>query len=185
MAAVRGTAWLTLTEFITRQAGPGAVEKVIAGLAPADAAVLSKKILPISWVEYGAYTRFLLQADQMFGQGDYALIRESAVYHARKDMNGIYRMFIRIATPNYVLGKAAQIWRQVMDSGTLTVHQQSPHGVELMLRDFTGVPLHHELDQLPFFEEVARMTGVKNVHCTHPKCLARGDDHGLYALTWE
>lgn len=185
MGAVKGSAWLTFTEFLVQKSGPGAIEKVLKSLPPDDAKYFSQKILPITWVDYAYYTRFLLQADKVCGRGDYELIRESAVFHANKDMNGLYRMFIRIATPGFVLGKSAQLWRLMMDQGKLVVSAETPKSAELRLTEFPNIPLHHELDQLPFMEEIARMTGAKNVKSSHPKCLARGDDHCIYSITWE
>jgi hypothetical protein len=184
MSAVKGTAWLTFQEFLESKFGKDAHARVLAGLGREDAKSLSQKILPIAWVEYGAYTRYLLKADQVLGRGDHALIREGAVYHAQKDMKGLYRMFLRIATPGFVLARSAQLWGLMMDSGVLTVDTQTPASVELKLTDFKDMPRHHELDQLPFMEEIARMTGVVNVRSGHPKCLARGDDHCRYVIAW-
>ena len=185
MAAVKGTAWLTLKSFLSERSGADAMARVLARLGPSDAEALRRNSLPGSWGDYGADTRVLLAADDVLGRGDRTLIRDSAVHHARKDMRGIYRMFIRVATPGFVIGRAAKLWRLIIDSGELRVVRQTPKGVDLELTNIEGVPPHHELDQLPFMEEIARMTGAKNVQATHPKCLARGDDRCVYIVRWE
>ena len=185
MAEVRGTVWLTLCDYLRQRFGPDALDPVISRLTAADAEVLRRKILPVSWLDYGLYTRFLIAADDALGKGDRVLIRDAAVHHARKDMHGVYRMFMRVATPGFLLRRAPLMWKLMINRGELRVVHHTARSVDLEITDIDAMPPHHELDELPFIEEIARMAGAKNVRCTHPKCLARGDDICRYAVVWE
>ncbi len=185
MGKVKGTAWISLTNFLARAEGPEAYARVLAKLAPKDAAQLQEIILPISWLEYGVYVRFLLAADLEFGHSDHALFRESSRVLAQENMHGVYRIFLKVVSPAFVLSKVAQLWHRLMDPGEMRLTKETRNSVELTLTEFPDMPLHHEIGQSAFMEEIARMTGLKQVSCTHPKCLARGDDHCLYVVSWE
>jgi hypothetical protein len=185
MGKVKGSSWIAACEFINRKYGSQAVAKVVEKMDSKDIEILSQPILPITWLDYGTFIRFQVKADKILGLGDYRLMVEGGSEFGRASFNGIYKVFIRILTPSFVLGKAAQLWRQTMDPGELTVFKETAKGVELKLTGFPDMPLHHEMHQGSFIAEIARLTGIKNVKDTHPKCLARGDDHCIFQLKWE
>ncbi|MBN1594456.1 hypothetical protein JW933_00875 [candidate division FCPU426 bacterium] len=185
MGKVKGSAWLSASAFLKKKFGPDAVGRVLAQMDAEDERMLTQEILPISWLDYAAYTRFLMKADQVLGRGDKTLPVETGIAYAQNSMNGVYKAFLRILTPAMVLKKVAFLWSQVMSPGKMTVSKEMPKRVELIITDFPDMPLYHDVEQSSFIAEIARMTGIQNAKCSHPKCLARQDDHCLNVLTWD
>jgi hypothetical protein len=184
MGNVKATRWLDCRKFFLAQFGPEGVEKVLSALSPEDQAVLSKPILPISWINYGSYLNFIFTADKLLGKGDKALIRESAVYTANQHFKGLYRIFVSLTSPQFVGRKAAQVWRLYFDVGKAEQINEGPNSAELKLSEYPDIPLHHDLSHTPFMETILAISGAKNPKGTHPKCMARGDDHCLWQFHW-
>jgi|GEM_PF-1723262 len=185
MGNVKATRWLDCRKFFEERFGLESIHRVMVSLSPEDQAVLSKPILPITWLNYGSYLNFIFAADKILGKGDAALVRESAVFTASQHFKGIYRMFISLTSPLFVARKSAQVWRQYFDVGQAELNTVTDKCVELKLTDYPDIPLHHDLSHTTFMEEILRISGAKNVKGSHPKCMARKDPYCMWVFSWE
>lgn len=186
MGKVKGTGWKGIYEYLIKTNGPAGFEKLLAALGPGDREVFSKQILPVSWVDYGMFIRVLLTADKVLGKGDMSWLKEAETFSAWQDLRGIYRAFISLTSPEFVLSNIGRFWKQYYDQGEITFAWRDKTGGALKLLNFSDMPLRHEYDQNPYMEECIRITQRgKNVRSSHPKCLARGDDHCLYEFHWD
>ncbi|MBN1595650.1 hypothetical protein JW933_06975 [candidate division FCPU426 bacterium] len=186
MGRMKGTGWRGNIDYILEVAGEEGLDKVKEALSEEDRRLIfSQPILPYSWLDYNAYMRFMMLADTILGKGDLEFFKAATMYNARKDLTGIYRIFISFASPKMVLRNAAKVWRQYFDEGEMSVLWQGDNKVQLQLVDFPDIPLHHDIAQTDFIKEAIRIAGAKNVVGTHPRCIARGDAHCLYEFSWE
>jgi hypothetical protein len=184
MGNVKGVAWKQSTEYLVKIGGPDVVARIIKTMGPEDQAILSKTILPITWLDYGAFIRFMLAADKLLGKGDYQIVRDASIYNAQKDFQGIYRIFFSLTSFKFVVTSMQKFYSQYNDPGKTSVTWDSDHSGDFTVMDYPDIPLHHELDQLPYMEECGRIAGCKNIKGTHPKCIARGDDRCIYRFIW-
>jgi hypothetical protein len=186
MGKMKGTGWKGNIDYILEVAGEEGLERVKAELSEEDRhKIFGQPILPYSWIDYNAYMRFMMLADKMLGQGDLAFFKAATMYNARKDLTGIYKIFISFASPKVILRNSAKVWHQYFDSGDMSVELMEDKKVNLKLVEFPDIPLHHDVAQTDFIKEALRISGAKNVQGTHPKCIARGDEHCIYEFTWE
>lgn len=121
MGNIKGTGWKGVYEYLLKVGGPEGIDKVKAALSKEDQEIFTKPILPISWIDFGAYMRFLLTADRVLGKGDMQLIKDANIYNANNDLKGIYKMFISFISPQTILRNAGMVWSRYYDSGKLTV----------------------------------------------------------------
>lgn len=184
MGKCKGTGWRGIREYFVERFGEDAVGKVLASMSGEDRGALSAPILNISWIHDGAFIRFLLAADRVLGQGDQQLAKESVRYEVRKSFGGIYKIFLAVSTPQFLISNAANVWRQYHDTGKVSVRTVDKKKVQVQISEYPDIPLHHEIDHGTTFEELASLCGVKNSVCTQPKCIARGDDRCLFEITW-
>ncbi|MCD4813542.1 hypothetical protein K8S19_07610 [bacterium] len=185
MGNVKASRWIDCHEYLVKEFGPRCDEKILADLSPEDQAVFQKEILPFQWLDYGAYLRYVFAADKVMGKGDNNLVALSSRYTARKHFSGIYRIFISVASPQFVLKRSARVWRQYFDVGTIETLEAADKHVLAKLTGYPDIPLNHDLSHIPFMEEILTMCGAKNPKGKHPKCQARGDDHCLWEFHWE
>ena len=185
MANLKGTAWVAVREYLTNQYGDDAIARVRERLEPEDRILFSKPILPVTWFDYSAYMRFMIAADRLFGAGDLQIVREASIYNARRDLRGIYKMFISFTNPHFIIKNAGRVWRQYYDTGEIEVEWLKEKSGAFRLVKWPDIPLHHEVDQLPFIEETLRISGGRNPRVRHDKCMARGDAYCSAHLQWE
>jgi hypothetical protein len=186
MSQVKGTAFLGAHNFFLQKFGPAGIEKIKGRLSPEDQSLLFEKpVLPVSWVDYGAYTRFQVMADNLFGKSDKQLIVDANAAIARSDTKGLYRIFFTLMTTNMLVKNAPALWKQYYSAGRLAVAFNKPKDITLTLTDIPDIPLHHEFANFGYMSECWRMTGAKNVRASHPLCLARGDTVCALNFTWE
>lgn len=66
-----------------------------------------------------------------------SFVREGAAYQADRDMSGVYRMLLRIATPGLVVERIPRVLMQYLDFGKMTGALTDEYRYEGML---TGIP---------------------------------------------
>ncbi len=111
-------------------------------------------------------------------------VRAATIFTAEYDLNTVYKMFMRIASPSFVIGKVAQLWRQYYDVGELVVLTNRPGYLELELRDF---PIQKDLyctALCGYMQKTVELTNCKNGRVEHPSCRSRGDERCIYHATW-
>ncbi len=185
MPNLKGTGWRSVQDYFLQQAGPAGIAKVMEALDPQDREIFARPILPISWIDYGAYFRYLLAADRILGRGDLEMIRAASRHAARYDLHGIYKIFISLTSPKFVIQNSARLWRQYYDAGEVTVEWRGEKSGALYLAQFADMPLHHENNHQAYMEECLRLSSCKEVRGSHPQCLARRDARCAFEFSWE
>jgi hypothetical protein len=187
MGKIKGVEFNDAYEYFLKNAGNTGMEKVKAALAPAVRESLFSKgsILAVEWYDYAAYVNFVFTAVKILGNNQPDFLYNMAVYQAQKLYNGPWKLFFKILSPSFVIKKAAQFWRLSYDSGDVTILICTKDHVSFKVTNFPDIPKDHELEQIPFFEELMRVSNCREPHATHPKCIARGDDCCLFHLDWK
>jgi predicted hydrocarbon binding protein len=186
MGKMRGRACIAGEEYIKKIAGAAALDQVIVRLSSEDRNLLFQKpVGTLEWVDYGAALRFLQTADEFLGNGDGKLIQAAAQYSARKQLQDIHKILKNLRSPQAIINKMSRLWGQFYDCGKLSVEKEGQNHMVVKLTDFTDIPLHHEVQNMALLEECINLVGGHNVHGTHPKCMARGDDWCEFSFEWE
>jgi hypothetical protein len=185
MGNVKGVAWKQTAEYLVKRGGPDIITKITKTLSPEDQAVFSKTILPITWVDYGAFIRFMIAADKIVGTGSKKVIKDASIYNAQQDFkSGIYKIFFSVMSVKFLVMGMEKYYRQYNDQGKTKVEWDSERSGNFIVTDYPEIPLYHEYDQLPYMEEAMRIVGCKNIVGTHPECIARGDRRCVYRFVW-
>lgn len=67
-------------------------------------------------------------------------MHELGLLLADRSYNGIYRLFLRIPKPSFVISKAAQIYATYYDKGAGGVEGLTDHNVDFILKDIPELP---------------------------------------------
>jgi hypothetical protein len=184
MGNVKGTGWLSVKEFFQKKIGDEKLNQLIAKLDETDQKALSKLVLPSSWVDYKAHINFLLKADEVYGKKDGVLIAEANVYAAQKDFSGIYKFLLSLLSPGLIVKSTGLLWKSFYDQGEAKSEKPNATTMRLIISNFPDIPLHHELENTPYIEEMMRMAGTKNPKGRHTHCIARGDAQCIWEFSW-
>jgi hypothetical protein len=187
MGNIKGTGLVDAVEYFEKVGGPGGLEKVKTALNPqVRAKLFAQSLLPVSWYDYAAYMEFILTASKLLGkEKSEEVLYNMSVYQAQKVLNGVYRAFFRILTTEFVLKRFAHLWRLSYDAGDITILEDKKGHIEVKLANFPDIPPRHEVENLPYFEEIMRLCHCREPKATHPRCIARGDDYCLFVFDWK
>jgi hypothetical protein len=174
-----------LTQFVHERGGEVAWQKIMDALAERDREVLGTYILPGAWIDYGFWWRLLTAADRVLGRGDGKIIREIGAYDAHQSLNGVYKAFISLMNPGFVIARSSLLWKRYYDTGDIRVVQAGARLAELELVDFPDAPRGHEQELIGWMETALKLTKVANVSAIHTQCRARGDAACLFSLRWD
>src|SRR5262249_21519144 len=67
-----------------------------AALEPDTRKAIEQGILKSSWYPFAMFLDVSRVAEQLFGQGDYSVVRKMAAHSARVNMPSLYKIFLRI-----------------------------------------------------------------------------------------
>ncbi len=98
---------------------------------------------------------------------------------------GIWGWFIKLAgTPAMVMKKSGDYWKEFYDFGEMWGEMVDEKTARLYLKDGC---YSHELcsGHTAYFVGIFESIGQKNVKCVHKKCTLKGDDVGMWEITWD
>lgn len=184
MGKVKGTSSGANREFVLQKATREQFQTVLDSLPEHEARLFSRPILPAAWVDHHAHLRFILAADRILGRGDGELVKAAAVYCARKDLKGMYRLFMSFTSPHFIIKNAGRVWRQYYDQGNLVLEEVQEKSGRMRLDDYPDIPLQHDLENTAWVEECLRMSGCREPVGRHLQCRARGDRTCTWEFSW-
>ena len=159
-------------------------DNYLAALQPATRTAVADGILKSSWYPFDFFLDVSGTAERVFGTGDYALVRRMASYSARVNMPTVYKIFLRLGSPEFMMKQVAQIWQQQYDSGVATSIPGNQGGAVEVRKFGQPDPLHCN-GITGFMEECLRLVGMKTPSVTHTKCRCRGDDVCRWDAIWK
>ena len=101
--------------FLYEVHGPGAIDRVIADMPIEHQDILDQPLLPTNWITMDASAAFLNSAAAVLG-GD-RVIYEMGISGAQKSLSGIYKIFVRVGSPGFIVKRGAGAFKQLFDGG--------------------------------------------------------------------
>lgn len=164
------------------EAGLEALERAAsAELAP----VLANGVAMARWYPFPLFVELNEVIDRLFGKGDLGLIKELARFGAEANLKTVYRLFYKVGTVRWILGRAARLWGAHYDTGELLVVEDRPGEAVLEIVGFDTPHRVHCLSVAGWCERSIEISGGRDVEGSEPECRARGDARCLIRATWK
>jgi hypothetical protein len=156
-------------------------------LPPASQQVLNSTVMASEWydIENGllAPTR---QLAKMFYDGNLEKASwEMGRYSAEVGLTGIYKVFVLIATPQFIMKRGGKILSSFYHPSVLTTENERPKGVDIIITEFENSTVITESRIGGWMEKALEICGVKNITINKVKSLASGDEKTHYIVNWE
>ena len=182
---IKGTAVLDTMEAIKARAGKEELERIFAHLDEQTREILQPPISPSSWYSCAAFARFL-EADirETAGGNAEELIKRAEIVIA-KQLTGIYKIFVRLGSPEFVIRRIAAVHSTYFDGVQIIPEMERPHSARIQ---YVGFSREHRIMGfviLGFFKKALEISGAKkvDVHFTVP--IEAGEKFCELALLWE
>lgn len=137
------------------------------------------------WYPFEQFVELNLVIDRVFGRGDLSIVKELGRYGADANLTTIYRLFFKVGSAQWILGRAVRLWSAHYDSGYLEVLTRGPRLAVMRVRGFDTPSQVHCLSVLGWCERSIELSGGKRVSVVESKCRTRGDELCQLDIAWD
>jgi hypothetical protein len=184
MARVKGTAVDASLRYVRERFGEAALAGILGALSPADRAALGQGVLASSWYPMDALLRFMQEAERQIGPREPDVVRRMGRTSSEYSIKGVYKVFFRFGSPEFIISRAAQVFASYYDTGAMKVIESVPGSAMIELTGFAGARPFCDRVQ-GWMERTLELAGARNVRLAHSDCVHRGDPLCRFAATWE
>lgn len=185
MANVKGSALASRVLWVQLGHGDAGMQRLLAQVSPDLRYSIERGIEKAKWYPFEQFVELNHVLDRLFGSGDLSLIRELGRYGADANLKTIYRLFYKVGTVHWILGRAVRLWSAHYDSGFLEVMTRGPKTTVLRIRGFDKPEPSHCLSVMGWCERSIELSGGKRVQISEQLCRTRGDELCQLEASWE
>lgn len=143
---------------------PDAFEAFVSGLPDECAALVREPPLVVSWVSLEHSVPLYAHAFEHLFRGSVLKMIELGRLQLRADMSGMYRAFLRIASPSFVLARTSNIYElYTRGCGSLRTIDSQPGCVTVLMEDRPLPSDAFYQYMCGTFEGAIELTGAKDV----------------------
>jgi len=185
VANVKGSALSSRVLWVQLNHGAAGMDRLLPQCSPELRASIEHGVSKATWYPLEQFIELITHVDRLFGKGDLSLVRELARHGADANLTTIYRLFYKVGTTQWILGRAVRLWSAHYDSGVLEVLTRGPKTAVLKIRNFDTPHPVHCMSVMGWAERSIELSGGKKVKSKETKCRTRGDDWCQIESTWE
>jgi hypothetical protein len=179
---IKGTALIDSIAALQRRKGPHALEEVLERLRPSWRELFRAALSPSGWYSLDVFAEFLRCTIQ---PGEPATLlaqrSEAAIEH---QLRGIYRMFVKLGTPTFVLKRMAVIHQTYFRGVTIEVESIGKRHAFVRYAGFR--PQHEILEHVivGFFRKALELSGARGCFVNVVTPIASGRRVAEFELNW-
>jgi len=184
MAQVKGVAVIASIRYVREEYGDEAIGRVLAALPGEDREAIGPNPLVSSWYPMPAFLHFMQEAEKQLGEQDPKLVRNMGRASADYGITTIYKIFFKVGSPEFIIGKATRVFGRYYDTGEIVPVESAPGHAVFDIKDFEGAPQFCARIR-GWMERTVELAGAKNLRSAHSQCVHRGDAVCRFEGTWD
>lgn len=185
---VRGAALYARRKWVQEHHGQEALDALIPELGPYGRMLMRSAIDKHAWYNYPLFIELGEVLDRRYGTGDLSLNIELGKWGAKLNTPNIFRMFIKLGSPEWIMNKAAKLWREHFTEGTMTVEHTKTDSGGVAEAEITDWPVPHlalSYAVLGFAIAAIEMSGAHDVRGELISCRSLGGDSTRIRIRYE
>ncbi len=185
VANVKGSALSSRVLWVQLGHGAAGVERLLAQTSPELRANIEMGVSKAKWYPFEQFVELNVTIDRLFGRGDLGLVKQLGRFGADANLTTIYRLFFKVGSPQWILGRSVRLWSAHYDSGFAEVAMRGPKAAVMRIRGFATPHRAHCLSVAGWAERSIELSGGKRAIVEESNCRTRGDDLCTLEVTWE
>ncbi len=184
MTNVKGTALVSTVRFVTERFGPDGLTRVLARLAPEQRTTIANGVLASVWYPFPLLIDLMRATRAEFGREVPDVVRAMGRASADYALTGIYKIFLRFGSPQFIISKASSVMKTYLSTGeTRTVTSEKGHAV-MEIVGF-GDPAPEYCERLEgWMARTLELSGASGIRIVHDTCVTRGGDRCRFEGWW-
>ena len=163
--------------------GEEGIERLARQCSPALREVIEQGPRMALWYPFEQFIELNVAIDRVFGAGDGKLFRTLGYEGAGANLTTIYRLFYKVGTVMWILGRAARLWSAHYDSGRLEVRAKRGEA-ELDIVDFETPSCIHCDAVTGWCQRSIELSGGGNPRVERVACRREGDPTCRIKARW-
>jgi len=174
VANVKGSALASRVLWVQLEHGPAGLARVREAASPPLAETLAAGVAKARWYPLDQFFELNVLIDRLFGRGDLELVKELGRHSAEANLTTIYRLFYKVGTAQWILGRAIRLWSVHYDSGFLEVVSRGARSAIVRIHAFAVPDRTHCLSVLGWCERSLELSGARILSSSIHKCRKQG-----------
>lgn len=156
-------------------------------LPSASQQILANAVMASEWydIESGLLAPTRLLAKMFYDDDLEKASWEMGRYSAEVGLTGIYKVFVLIATPQFIMKRGGKILSSFYQPSVLSTSNERPKGVDILITEFENSTIITESRIAGWMEKALEICGVKNITIDKIKSMTKGDNITQYVVNWE
>jgi hypothetical protein len=184
MAKVKGTAIQSSLRYVRERFGEEALQAVLAALPAADSADLSGA-LASSWCSMESLLRFMQEAKRQLGPREPDVLRNMGRASCDYGVTGVYKVFFRVGSPEFIIGRATRVFSSYYDTGRIAVVESRDGRAVVEVTGLEGSTPEFCERIYGWMSRTLELAGAKGLKSAHSLCVHRGDPVCRFEGDWE
>lgn len=179
---VKAQGLLNAARYLEEQYGQEALGEIIRACSPAVRDTYTSSIA-INWHPVEELTELVEVAEKTLRVAPGSLAQDIGAAGARANMKGtLLRIAFYWGKPEFLMKRAAGLWRQFNDEGSMTLLHMDHRLVRVEVSGITQPNGTFCGIINGWCRETAHALGIRNATSTHVECRARGNAHCIYEV---
>lgn len=180
---LKGAALKSSIKFLTEKFGAEKYAQILAAMPAEDQAVI-RGALPHHWLPVNSMLSLMKAAARETGQDARTLAFELGRFSAEDGLTTIYKLFFKVGSPEFILGRVAKIWRNFYDAGEMSLHDSRAGHVTIRVSDF---PMKDAIfcERIRGWMHQATILIGYQPDTAHPRCTVNGDACCEFEINWK
>ncbi len=106
-------------------------------------------------------------------------------YSAESALRGIYKVFLLIASPQYLVQRASKIFTTYFDPSNIEAKQVNSHSIEVRISSFDSIDENIEYRIAGWIRKALELANCEEPQYIINKSLAKGDTCTEILITWK
>jgi hypothetical protein len=183
---VKGTILLSIRDYV-KENFPNRFQEWVKKLPTESQTLYQKSILTTEWYDYyhGLIKPSEMLAELFFHNNIKKSAWEIGRYSAEIGLKGIYKVFVLIATPQFIMKRGSKILTSFYHPSALDTGEKREKGVDIFVTEFSEPSEIAEYRIAGWMERALEICGVKNITIEITESLVSGSDRTAYVVNWE
>lgn len=182
---VKGSALASRLLWVKLRKGHQGLAQVNAAASPGLQRIIARGAVLSTWYPFALFIELNELLEREFGDRDGSLYRLLGRHGADAHLTTIYRLFFKVGTVYWILGRGARLWSAYYDSGTLELYTRGSHRAEMRMFDFATPHKIHCANVAGWVERSVELSGGKNVVVNETSCRCDGAAHCQFVCSWQ
>jgi len=163
----KGTTVKMLKNYITEVHGSEGLQRWLRSLPPASQGIFNQQILVSAWYPFEeAVQKPMAAMDRTFYEGNTEGNWKEGRYAAENDLHGVYRVFVRMANPQFLMRNTVSIWSSYYAESEARLAEGGKDGAVLVLSGIEPACRHFDNHVGGWVERALEICGCRRIKIT-------------------